>query len=204
MLIDPLGKVLSLVVPVLNELGILYYLGGSVASSMHGERRQTNDVDVVADFRLEHVVEFVQRLQSQFYVDEAMIRDAIRHRSSFNIIHFESVYKVDVFIMKDQAYEREVARRRVQDTVEGEPSVEAYVAQAEDVVLAKLRWFKLAGGTSERQWRDVLGVLKLQQFNLDFDYLHHWAGEIGVSDLLERALQDAGIIEESASNGDSN
>lgn len=207
MLIDPMGEVLALVVPVFEELDIAYYIGGSVASSAHGDRRQTNDVDIVADMQIEHIEEFVQHLKEKFYVDEPMIRDAIKRKSSFNIIHFTTAYKVDVFVMPSQPYDREAARRRVRETVEGEPSVETYLAQVEDVVLAKLRWFKATSNTSEKQWRDITGVLKMQCFTLDLNYLQHWAREIGVADLLEKALDESGVIEiteENTSHGDSN
>ena len=206
MLIDPMGEVLALVVPVFDELKITYYIGGSVASSTHGDRRQTNDVDIVADMQVEHASPFVERLQDKFYVDEPMIRNAIKRKSSFNIIHFATAYKVDVFVMQAQPYDREAARRRVREIIEGEPSVETYLAQVEDVVLAKLRWFQATGNSSEKQWRDIMGVLKAQCFNLDLDYLQRWAGEIGVADLLEKALDESGVIEiteETESNGDS-
>lgn len=206
MLIDPMGEVLALVVPVFEALNIAYYIGGSVASSTHGDRRQTNDVDIVADMQLDHVTGFVQSLREKFYVDEPMIRDAIKRKSNFNIIHFTTAYKVDVFVMQAQPYDREAARRRVREVVEGAPSVETYLAQVEDVVLAKLRWFKATGHTSEKQWRDITGVLKAQCFNLDLDYLQRWAKEIGVAPLLDKALDESGVVEiteETESNGDS-
>ncbi len=69
-----------------------------------------------------------------------------------------------------------------------EPQVEVSVASAEDTLLAKLEWYRMGGEVSERQWRDVLGALKVQAGALDLEYLHRWASELGVDDLLERAL----------------
>ncbi len=194
-MIDPLGAVLSLVVPVFEELQIMYYIGGSVASGTHGDKRQTNDVDIVADIKPEHVVPFTDSLKEEFYADEQMIRTAIRNRGSFNLIHFATSYKVDVFPLKARAYDQVVASRRQREIVDGEPPVESYIAQSEDIVLAKLEWFRAGGETSDRQWRDILGVLKLQCFDIDFEYMEKWAREINVSDLLERALDESGLAE---------
>ena len=192
-MIDPLGTVLSLVVPVFEKLEVLYYIGGSVASGTYGDKRQTNDVDIVADLKPEHVIPFTNALKDEFYADEIMIRKAVRDRGSFNLIHFATSYKVDVFPLKSRAYDQEVASRRQREIVDGEPPVESYIAQSEDIVLAKLEWFRAGGETSDRQWRDILGVLKLQCFDLDFEYMEKWAREIEVFDLLERALDDAGL-----------
>lgn len=194
-MLDPLGTVLTLVVPVFEKLEVLYYIGGSVASSTHGDKRQTNDVDIVADIKPEHVIPFIDSLKSEFYADEHMIRDAIRKRSSFNLIHYSTSYKVDVFPLKSRDYDREVASRRQREIVDSEPPVETYLAQPEDVVLAKIEWFRAGGEISDRQWRDILGMLKLQCFDLDFEYMEKWAREIEVLDLLERALEDAGLKE---------
>jgi len=204
MLTDPLGECLLLVVPVFEELGISYYIGGSVATFTHGNRRQTNDVDIVAEVREEHIPVLSAKLGDHFLVDEQMIRRSLRQGISFNLIHLKSIYKVDVFPLKARLYDRESMSRRQRELVEAEPPVEAFVSSPEDVVLAKIEWFRATNETSEKQWNDITGVLKTQCFTIDFDYLQHWAGEIGVTDLLEKALDESGITEENASNGDSN
>jgi hypothetical protein len=194
---DPLGIVLQSVVGTLEQLGISYYVGGSVASMTYGEYRQTADVDIVADLRLEHVPAFMPRVATEFFTDEFAVRDAIAHRSSFNLLHRSEFFKVDVFILRERPYDLEALRRRQREVVEVEPLVEAYLAAPDDILLTKLEWFRMGGETSERQWRDVLGIIKLQLFDLDFEYLRHWAQEIAVADLLEKALDDAGINKES-------
>ena len=190
---DPLGAALQPFVAALEELVIPYYVGGSVASMTHGEYRMTADVDIVADIKPEHVAPLVEKLSGEFLVDEEALLEAIARRSSFNAIHLTEFFKVDVFALKDRDYDREVVRRRVRETVESDPPVEAFLSSPEDVVLAKLEWYRLGNETSERQWRDVLGVLKMQCFDIDIDYLEKWAREIGVADLLERALDEAGL-----------
>ena len=122
-----------------------------------------------------------------------MILDAIHRCASFNIIHLETMLKVDIFIPKDNPYNEEAFRRRRKDTLSDEQGTpEFYLASPEDIILSKIEWFHLGGNVSERQWFDVLGVLKVQGNLLDMEYLKHWAVELGLIDLFEQALLDAG------------
>jgi len=175
------------VVEVLEQLGIAYHVGGSVASSAHGIARTTLGVDLVADLQLEHVQPFVEALRTAYYVDAAMVEDAIRRQASFNLIHLPTMIKVDVFIPKGQAFDRAAFRRARQETLAEEDANNArpfYVASPEDVILRKLEWYKAGGGVSERQWQDVLGVLKVQAEALDHAYLKRWAKRLGLDELL--------------------
>lgn len=192
---DQLSAALAPVIVVMDSLSIPYYIGGSVATMTHGEKRETSDVDIVADLKAEQIESFVEQLGAAYYADDQMIRRDVRGKRSFNIIHLETMYKVDVFPLKLRAYDNEALSRRQKDSVPSEPPIEAYVAQPEDIVLAKLEWFRAGGETSDRQWRDILGVLKLQCFDIDFEYMEKWAREINVSDLLERALDESGLAE---------
>ena len=182
-----------LVVEALEALGVPYLIGGSLASAVHGVVRTTMDADLVADLRPEHAEPLAQALGDAFYVDAASIRDAIRHRSSFNVIHLESMFKVDIFIPKQRPFDRTQLQRRTKQVIATEPEREAYVATAEDTILAKLEWYRRGGEVSDRQWQDVLGVLKVQGNRLDLAYLRQWAASLGVSDLLEKALTEAGL-----------
>lgn len=177
-----------------ERLGILYYIGGSVASSAYGIARSTMDVDIVSDLKPEYVPSLVSMLESSYYIDEKMILDAIKRCSSFNMIHLETMLKVDVFISKNAPYDLETFKRRRKDTLyEEQGAAEFYLVSPEDIILNKLAWFHSGGGVSESQWNDVLGVLKVQKDSLDIKYLQHWASELEVKDLLEKALQDAGM-----------
>ena len=197
MLPEPVAVTL-LVIQALDALDVPYLIGGSLASAVHGVARATMDTDLVADLRSEHAQPLAQALADAFYVDVESIQDAIRRHSSFNVIHLEMMFKVDVFVRKQRPFDQAQCDRRVAQVIATEPERTAYVASAEDTVLAKLEWFRMGGEVSERQWRDVLGVLKVQGERLDRDYLRRWAQTLKVGDLLERALNEAG---QGAENG---
>jgi hypothetical protein len=179
-----------IVIQALDRLDIPYFVGDSLASALYGVVRSTLDTDIVAEVQPEHVERLVAILQDRFYIDADMIRDAIQHESSFNLIHLDSMFKVDIFIRKSMPFARNQMQRRVLQVVGEEPQFKIYVTTAEDIILAKLDWFRLGGGVSERQWQDVLGVLAVQGSQLDFDYMHKWANVLGFLDLLEKAIKE--------------
>ncbi|MBN1868108.1 hypothetical protein JW916_12555 [Candidatus Sumerlaeota bacterium] len=182
------------VIEAFEELGIGYHIGGSVASSFHGLPRSTLDVDLVADLLPEHVAPLVQRLANAFYVSEDMVRDAVKRRSSFNLLHLDTMVKVDVFSLGSTPFDRSAFARAQEGILESEGGTRSLrFASAEDTVLHKLVWYKSGGQVSERQWSDVLGVLRVQATALDREYMSHWASELKVSDLLQRALTDGGF-----------
>jgi hypothetical protein len=182
------------VVQVLERLGITYHVGGSLASSSYGVARSTLDVDMVADIKPEQAKNIYKLLKEEFYVDTEMIQDAIRRRSSFNLIHLESMFKVDVFILKDRPFDREGFSRRIQKAVSSEdPEKRLFFASPEDTVLNKLEWYMKGGEVSDRQWNDVLGILKVQGKELDIDYLKRWAENLSLSHLLNKVFDEAEI-----------
>jgi hypothetical protein len=180
------------VVDSLDALGVRYYLGGSVASSAHGIARASLDADVVAALESEHVDPLVNRLESAYYIPTDRLRSAVAARSSCNFIHLATMFKIDVFVSKGRPFDRQAAERARPQAIDEAPDAPRFlIASPEDTVLAKLEWFRLGGETSERQWWDVVGILKVTE-DADRRYLRRWATPLGVADLLERALVDAG------------
>ena len=192
MLSEPVAVTLQ-VTEAIESLGVPYVIGGSMASTAHGRIRTTLDVDIVADLQPAHVDVLVQALGEAFYVDANAARNAIQHRSSFNLIHLETMFKVDIFIPKDRPFDRQQLARREKQVIGTDPDQMAYVASAEDIILAKLEWYRLGGEVSERQWRDIQGILEVSGNRLDRSYLRHWAAMLNISDLLEQALAEANL-----------
>jgi hypothetical protein len=186
-LMDPLA-IASLVARALEDLGVPYFVGGSLASTLHGDPRFTRDADLVAELQPHHAEPLARALAGAFYVDAESIRGAIARRGSFNAIHLATAFKVDVFVSKRRPFERsELARR---EPARGE-DYDVYVSSAEDTVLAKLDWYRQGGEVSDQQWRDILAVLTVQKDRLDPEYLRTWADALEVRDLLERALAES-------------
>jgi len=183
------------VVAVFDALGVDYLVGGSLASSVFGEPRQTLDADLVARLLGRHAGPLVTHLSGEFYADQVSILAAIQSQGCFNLIHLETMTKVDVFVRWRSAFSQSQFARRQRKPVGQNKPLELFFASPEDTVLAKLEWYRQGGDVSDRQWRDLLGVLKVQAGGLDRTYLAHWAGQLGVTDLLRRALQDAGLTE---------
>jgi hypothetical protein len=189
--VDEILDITMLVAGVFERLGVPYLVGGSLASSLHGIPRATQDVDIVAEMKDSHVPAFVAALRRAFYLDEDAIRAAIAGRSSFNVIHLGSYFKADVFIPKDDEASRLEMERRQRFNLGGDPPRDLIVASAEDVVAQKLFWFTLGDRVSDRQWGDAVGVLKVAADRLDFVYLRHVCALLNVEALLDRARADA-------------
>lgn len=184
-------RIILLVTQTLEEIGIAYAVGGSLASSLHGVMRSTLDIDIVADMRSEHIQPLVTALSKEFYADDEMMFDAIQHRNSFNLIHYETAFKVDIFIRKLRAFDQQQLERRQISVISTDPDQSVYVVSPEDIILAKLDRYRMGGEISDRQWRDILGVLRTRAGELDLDYLQTWSNQLKVADLLERALKEA-------------
>lgn len=173
-------------VRALDEAGIDYMVAGSVASTLHGHPRTTQDIDIVIDPSSESLNDLLDGLDTErYYVSAARARSALVDHDQFNLIDNETGWKVDLIVRKDRDFSRTEFDRRARAEVVG---VSVFVASAEDTVLSKLEWAAL--GDSERQVRDAAAVLSVS--DVDDDYLDHWAAELGLGDLLDQARTMSG------------
>ena len=172
-----------------EQLGIEYVVGGSFASSVHGEPRSTQDVDFVADLQQARVGEWIELLESEFYVDADRVSQAVRSRRSFNIIHLRSSFKAGIFVKTTSLADKlQLSRRELYEFPDGRS---LWITSAEDIVLQKLLRYRLGDEVSDRQWRDVLAILKVSKGKLDLDGLAASANALSIEDLLARALQES-------------
>jgi hypothetical protein len=183
---DP-WEVAAAVAVVLEDVGVRYAIGGSIASGVVGEPRSTLDVDIVVELESDQVDALAERLSARFYVPIGLIRRAVRDRSSATVIDTLTALKVDLFIAGGTPLDRDGLDRRVA-TVSADVARPLYVHTPEDVLLQKLRWYRKGGEVSDRQWRDVVGIVRVQRSRLDSSYLAYGADLLGVTDLLARVL----------------
>ena len=181
----PLG-LLERVAAILDDLGIPYALGGSLASSFIGEPRSTVDIDVAIDVSPAVVDGLLDRVSAEFYVPRAAAASAVAARSSFNLVDTVHGLKADLFVLGDGLLDRRQIERRVFVTVPGIDRAIA-VTSAEDQVLRKLDWYRKGDGVSERQWRDVLGILRVHGDAMDLEDLQAAAESLGLGALLAEA-----------------
>lgn len=181
------------VIEALEALGVPYFIGGSLASSIHGTMRGTIDCDIVAALEAKQIPNLQTHLGEDYYMDVDAAQIAIRTRDSFNIIHKKTLFKIDVFILRDRPFDRSQLERRQKRILVGTENVAAHVASAEDTILAKLERFEAGRRVSDQQWQDILGILRSQGQSLDFGYLRAWATELSLIDLLERVLAEARV-----------
>lgn len=183
---DPLSESLSLIKAALERLGIRYAVGGSVASSVRSIWRSTFDVDLIAAIRPAQADALADALGREWYADSDMIKQAIQAGRSFNLIHIASAQKVDVFPATEAFHEVQLERATMVPIGIGQ--IQCPVATAEDILLAKLRWYRMGGEVSQRQWNDITTLLAVPV--LDAPYLRLWASRLQVADLLEKAIAD--------------
>lgn len=189
---DPIPITL-LTADVLESLGISYCLCGALAAMLHGEPRTTRDIDLIANIRAQHITPLYRALDGIFIVQHSDIVDAMMRReadpnshASFSMNHANTLFKVDIFL-PGRPFDQQQLQRRVAQPVDDESGRVLQIASAEDTILAKLDWHQIT--PSERQWRDVQAILRVQAGALDQAYLRYWAAELGIGELLEAALR---------------
>lgn len=190
---DPTGDdILGLAIRVgkaLDAVGARYMLVGSVASSLQGDPRTTNDVDFVTALRTAQVERFSTALGEDFDVDQQALSDAMASGGSWNIFYSPWMSKIDLFALGGSEFHRTQLSRSIKMAIGADRLT---ILRADDLVLSKLLWYRDGGGVSEQQWRDVLGVLRVSAKTIDFEYLREWAARLGIQTLLEKALGEVG------------
>ena len=192
-MVQDLIRTLERAVENLDRLGIRYVIGDSLASSAHGEPRPSGDADLVVDLSEAGIPGLIAAFQGEFYVSESAAREAVARQTSFNLVHFGTVLKLDFFVAGHVPLRRLQLDRGRPGVVDPSSSRKMLVSTPEDIVLQKLDWYRKGGGVSDLQWRDIQGVLKLQGTGLDRAYLDSVASQAGLEDLLARAMRQAGL-----------
>ena len=194
-MMDP--RILSALEPLVEafeKMGVLYQICGSVASSVHGVPRSSLDIDLLASMEPDQVDELVRRIDNEFYVSQSRVAEAVEQEKTFNVIHLQTMFKLDIFIVRTERFRcQSLSRRRLETLGDATRPDRLFVTSAEDIVLHKLDWFRKGGETSELQWQDILGVLRVQGESLDLSYMKEWAGDLSVTDLLKRALVESDL-----------
>lgn len=184
-------QVLRALVEAFEKLGIRYAISGSIASSVYGQIRFTRDADITVEPFPSKAEHLQQLLKADFYISKHAMHQALLNHSSFNVIHFQTAFKIDIFIQGSNDFDRQLlARSKKLKLTESIDKLFSFVSP-EDIILLKLKWYSDSGRVSERQWFDIIGVLNLQHGSLDFDYLHSWATNLGLNDLLQKAISES-------------
>ncbi len=187
---ESVAQALRILTRALERLQIPYLIGGSVASSALGVLRATMDVDLLVRLPSDAVGQLVETLGSDWYADPDAMRDALKRDRPFNVIHKPTGEKIDFFPSVSEFHEEELKRASVKELNLGEEVLRLPVASVEDMILAKLQWYRAGGEVSERQWSDVHNLLTLNR-DVDRQYLAVWSQRLGVKDLLAQATAQA-------------
>ena len=176
---------------VLERLGVRWVLGGSLASSIVGEPRSTVDIDLAVELATTEVAALIEEVRHDYYVSEPAVRSAVDRHASFNLLHFDSGTKIDCFVLGEDLLDRMQIERRERVELHTDHAIVVWIGSIEDQVLRKLLWFRLGEGVSDRQWGDVIAILRVQGDRIDTEYLTSTGEQVGLGDLLRRALHEA-------------
>ena len=173
-------ELLKKIIQALEKNHIEYMITGSIASSLHGEPRSTHDIDLIVAIKKSDVHKLTSLFHPpHFYLDQDSIFTAIENKDMFNLIDAQEGGKIDFWMLKNDPFDRSRFSRRKKEKILG---FYMNVSTAEDIILAKLRWAKLSGG-SEKQFTDALRVYEVQSKKLDMDYLETWVKKLELESL---------------------
>jgi len=183
--------VIKLFTDILDKLNIPYAIGGSIASSLHGRVRFTQDADITVMALDDKTDPFYSLTKRHFYISKSAMHQAIRNKTSFNVIHTQTAFKIDVFVAQDNEFNNNLLQRAKKIKLSEDTEKTFSVVSAEDIILLKLMWYNQTDCTSERQWSDILSVLTAQASTIDFEYLKTWAAKLALNDLLQKAISES-------------
>lgn len=190
---NDLVTALTPVIAAFENCGVEYYIGGSIASSHHGVARSTMDADLNAVLNQTMGGLLISSLQDDFYVSRVAVEDAIRRKSCFNLLHYETNFKIDIFVNRNRPFDQSAIERAIMARISEDHEQLARFATPEDIVLLKLEWYQLGDCTSERQWSDMTDVLELNSRGIDLEYLQYWANELRLSELWKKLKHHVGL-----------
>lgn len=178
--------VLLLVVKTLNQLGLKYMLTGAYAVSFYGRPRTTHDIDLKITLDYSDTSKIYDTFKDIFYVNEDMIKNAIRHQRMFNLLHNETQTKVDFWLVKDTEFDQERFKRKTKIIIKNTP---AYISTPEDLILIKFIWYKESN--LQKHYEDAKGIFEIQS-ELDISYIRKWAKRLSIEDIVEDMLKQIG------------
>jgi len=181
-------KIIRKLADLLDQLNIVYAIGGSIASSVYGVVRFTEDADITVSPFPSVADELYEMLKDDFYISRQAMYQALESRGSFNVIHFETSFKIDIFVQRDDDFEKQLLARSRKISLGDLPDKALSFMSPEDIILLKLKWYSQGSRASERQWSDILGILAVQTERLDLKYLAQWAAKLGLNELLQEAM----------------
>ncbi|MEM6351000.1 MAG: hypothetical protein AAF766_09565 [Cyanobacteria bacterium P01_D01_bin.14] len=170
--------------PIFERLGIKYYVTDGVAATTYGEPRTTMDLDLVISVSGAELYPLVEALESENFYVPGVEEAVLGQTRTLQITHQETIARADLMMAGTENWDTVKFSRR--QLISG-----IYLASPEDVILNKLRWREQS--LSEKQWRDVLGILKVQGAELDFEHLTEWASRLGIEAVLAQAKGEAGL-----------
>lgn len=181
-----LDDFLKKLIRILDDCSVAYMISGSIGSSYHGQPRATKDIDIVIAPTEKQLLDFVESLGTDYYINLVSVRDAFANRSMFNIIDNLSGWKADFILRKNREFSREEFERKRHVQIAG---IDVWITSPEDMILSKLEWSK--NRQSEQQFHDALGIAVIQWDHLNIGYLRKWSKELHVQDSLEQLIEQA-------------
>lgn len=191
---------LTVMLPALqafDEQNLFWYLGGSIASSLHGMQQMAQDIDLVVDLRFQNLSSLLPRLKQYYIFDDDALQEAVSQRTACSLIHLDTLMKVDLIMTKQGTFDTALQPRITSYSLD-ERSPSLRLASAVEMILVKLRRYsqdllsRTDGMRDDAEWNDIVGMLKIQGPTLERDFLEVWARNLKIAEMLRQALVDAG------------